>query len=163
MEDKTKGRLDGIFSAHRENQQKKEQAQQVRHDAEADFLSKFLSVAESVIKPAFEEVGKYAESKGLKYLVDTQQDLVSHDGKSQSASVTLRFPMDDGRAYRAFNEGPHLSVICNKSKKCVWLHQSTMSPSRGGMAGSIGEFKLDEVTPQFVHEKVADLLQKVLL
>ncbi|MDQ1119119.1 MULTISPECIES: hypothetical protein [Pseudoxanthomonas] len=162
MKSETKGRLDGIFAAHQDAQDKKQKAQQVRLDAEAEFLSEFLAVVDSVIKPAFEEIGKYAESQGLKYLVDTQQDMVSYDGKSQSASVSLRFPMDDGRSYRAFNEGPHLSVICNKSKKCAWLHQNTISPMRGGSAGSIGDFQLEQITPEFIHDKVADLLQQVL-
>jgi hypothetical protein len=163
MKNESKKRLDEIFAAHQDNQAKKQQAQQVRHDAEAEFLSEFLSVADSVIRPAFDEIGKYAESHGLKYRIDTQQDASSHDGKAQSASISLKFPMSDGRSYSAFNECPYLLFTCNKKEKCIILVENTIAPGRGGMAGGIGNYKLDEITSEFIHSTVADLLQKVLL
>jgi hypothetical protein len=71
--------------------------------------------------------------------------------------------MSDGRSYSAFNECPYLLFTCNKREKCIILVENTIAPGRGGMAGGIGNYKLDEITSEFIHSTVIDLLQKVLL
>ena len=163
MKEETKMRLGGIFDRRDELQNRMREAQQLRVDQEAEFLRRFDVLATTVIAPAFEEIGKLIESRGQEYFVERRKESVQHDGRITDAAVTLRFPMSDGRTTRSFNEGPHLSVVCNKFKKCVWIHQNTISPGRGGSGGSIGDFKLEELTTEFLHEKVADLLQKVFV
>jgi hypothetical protein len=163
MKNESKKRLDEIFAAYQDNQAKKQQAHQVRHDAEAEFLSEFHSVVDSVIRPAFDEIGKYAESHGFKLRIDTQQDATSHDGETQSASISIKFPMSDERSYSALNGSPCLKFDCNKREKCIELYQNDIVPGRGGMASGIGIFKLDEMTAEFIHGTVADFLQKILL
>jgi hypothetical protein len=162
MKDETKSRLNDIFSAHEEKQKKKAQVQQVQADAEAVFLSEFLNAVESTIKPAFEEIGSYAESRGLKFRVETRNEETSQRGPSQDASVTLGFPMGD-ELYKRLFEYPNLTVICEKRSKRVRLHRSTIGPGRGGHSGAIGTFELSAMTPEFLQSAVADLLKEILL
>lgn len=162
VREELKSRLDGLFAEHGEKEQQRRNFKEERIRQEDVFLARFYAVSASVIKPAFEEIGAFATSKGLSSRIDERQDVTAHDGKHTEASVSIHFYLGSDH-HRPAHEYPHLSVMCSKYKQKVGLHQSTISPSRGGQGGSIGEFQLEDLSKEFIHDKVADLLQKILV
>jgi hypothetical protein len=158
-----KTRLDAAFAGHAEKDQQRQAVKRERLRQDDIFLRRFHEVSSSLIKPALEEIGAFAQSKGLGFRIDQQQDGGTADGKHTEASISIRFYPGENQEHRPAHEYPHLSVMCSKFKQNVWLHQSTLSPGRGGQAGSVGEFQLDDLSEDLIQEKIADLLHKILV
>ena len=119
MKDEFKNQLDAIFSNHEEKENKKIELKDRKAQQEDAFLKKFLDVSDSVVKPAFEEVGFLAKGKGLNYRIDKQADVTAYDGKHVRACILICFYFGDN-SYRQFHEFPNLSIACDKkTSNCI--------------------------------------------
>lgn len=162
MKDNLKNDLDVLFAAHDTKTEKAKKQKSERECQEEAFLQAFYEHQEKVIIPAFEDMGSYINKKGYKFKIDVQKESSEGQGKTNDARATIRFLVDSTTVgYVRDHEFPHFSVICNKSARNVCFHQSTISPGRGGTARSIGEAKLEDVTADFLHEKLVNLLSEV--
>ena len=161
MKDEFKNQLDAIFSKHEEKENKIIELKDRKSQQEDAFLKKFLDVSESVVKPAFEEVGFLAKGKGLNYRIDKRADVTAYDGKHVRACISICFYFGDN-SYRPFHEFPNLSITCDKNRQTVSLHQSNSFQGRSGKAGPVGEFQIEMLTADFIQDKLIYLLSEIL-
>ncbi|MDD5581469.1 MAG: hypothetical protein PHY16_19660 [Methylobacter sp.] len=161
MPDKLKTELDAIFNAHEETKKKIEHQKSQQELREEAFVQSFHELQDSLIRPTFESIGEYITVKGYKYRIETSEEQTDRDGRYQSPSISIRFLVgEDDRRYQS-HEYPHLSVICEKRTSKLRFHESTMSPGKGGRAGSAGETTPTELTVDVLNQKVIKVLREV--
>ncbi len=125
------------------------------------FLKAFREQCASTIRPALQRIGEHLQSKGMQTRIEQSEERLAHDGRQESREeISLVLVMGDG--YGRHVEMPHLSLWPDKYKEVVRLGQSTIVPGTGGYRGGIGSVKLDEVTEEFLEQKVVALVQKIL-
>jgi hypothetical protein len=56
---------------------------------------------------------------------------------------------------------PHFAIELQKDKASVYFHENTISQGRGGVARSIGECPLDELTTTLIQEKMPSTLASI--
>lgn len=161
MRNEIKSKLDAAFHRHEASKRAAATAKREAETAEQVFLSEFVKARDTIIRPAMEEVGQYVKDKGYGYEVSTEDDKPSLDGRSRStpASIRLTIFLDD--RHHPMRENPGFSVICEKYERKVRFHESTMSPGRGGHAGSAGEAALTDLTNDMIQEKILKVVAEI--
>lgn len=160
MKDELKSSLDAMFQADGERKSAAQKAQDEGLRKEAEFLAAFHACAETLIKPAMEEIGAYAEEKGYPYRIDEHREETGQGARRQPASIAIVFVMQKGK-YHPTNELPSFAVRCDKSGRKVEFLENTMSPGNPGRSGGAGEASLEELTRDMVQAKIVSLLQEV--
>jgi hypothetical protein len=160
MKDQTKTALDALFRQHEDTKRKATEVKEIKAKKEDAALEKFLSVRESIIRRAMEEMGAYVKAKGYAYDVKTEEDSKDNKGRHTPASIRFNLYLDEQRY--SSNGFPSLAVICKKEDGRVWFHECTMGPGRGGHAGGVGEAAIGDLTKDLVQEKILKALSQVL-
>nr|WMC97924.1 hypothetical protein RAR13_04205 [Aminobacter aminovorans] len=161
MKDDIKSKLDAAFEKHEASKRAAATAKQVAETKEQVFLREFVEARDAIIRPAMEEIGEYVKGKGYSYEVSTEDDQVSLDGRSRSIPASIRLTMFIGERRYPVNEHPGFSVICEKGQQKVRFHESTMSPMRGGHAGSAGDAILPDLTRDLIQQKILKVVAEV--
>jgi hypothetical protein len=165
MKDELKSQFEDVFAEHGRKVEQLRQVKVAKESAEEQFIRAFRESCTSVIKPAFEHIGAYLATKGLKSAIAESQDQPGRDGRQETREqISLRVQLDDddGRGYRAAHEIPQLSLIPEKYKQEITIHQSTISRSRGGMSGAVGTVRLEQVTEELLEQKVLNFVRELL-
>jgi len=166
MKDEIKGQLDALFADEAAQKMKAEQKRGAEAERQAAFLEQFGRVTDDVIAPAFEEFAVYLNPQGWGGLVKRESEApagqnyrpaFSH-APSAPESVSLVFSHAT-RAITGINKGdqPRFMIRCDKVKRLVHFHETT--PSMSGPAGSA---KLDEVTADYLQEKLVTYFKKLM-
>lgn len=154
--------LNNIFAAHEKKQEHAQTEKQRQETREDVFLKSFNEHVRTVIRPAFTAIGAYVESKGHAYKVDETADRTEADGRHHNATVAIHFfPHAESSGGDRPHEWPSFTVYCNERNEKVSFHQSTISPWRGGSAGSIGDASLSAVTPESIQKQLVTMLREV--
>lgn len=162
MKEDLKFQLGQVLAAHNDAEKKQAARQDDKNQREAFFLAQFYDVGAAVIRPAFAEMEAEVLTHGLESKISESHEGRGTSGPLSSASITMTIFVGGKAGSSLSQDFPHLTFRCNKSDERVGLMRSTISPRRGGMAGYEGEYKLEEITFDFVQEKVVALLQEVL-
>lgn len=164
MKDETKREFEAVFANHAKILEAQKQAKVAKESNEEQFLRAFREKLTSTIKPAFERLRTYLDGKGLAARIEQSAERLSRDGRQESReeiALVLVVGGDSRPAhYRA--ELPHLALHPDKHRQVVDLHQSTMAPGRGGQSSGIGSVKLEQITEEFLEQKLLALLREVL-
>jgi hypothetical protein len=163
MKEDVKNQFDDVFAEHDRKVEQLRQVKVAKESAEEQFIRAFRERCTSVIKPAFEHISAYLATKGLKTAVAESQDQPARDGRQETREqISLRVQLDDGGGYHAAHEIPQLSLIPDKYKQEVTIHQSTISRGRSGMSGAIGSVRLEEVTEDLLEKNVLTFVRELL-
>jgi hypothetical protein len=152
MNDKLKSEIDTLFNgyeARKAEQQKKSQAQKQKEDR---FLKEFYSIREKVVKPAMEEIGEMLKARGQNCSIQEYNESIDHEGKTKDAQIGIYFLLPKEQ---------HVSFIATRYKEKVWVHESTIGPTRGGHSGNAGEYPLEQITTELVQRKVMKVLKEL--
>lgn len=159
MKDELKSSLDAIFKADSDRKSAAQRALDEGLRKDAEFSAAFQACAESVIKPAMEELGAYAEAQGYPYRIDEHRE-EAQGGRHQAPSIAIVFVLQRGK-YHPINELPSFAVRCDKQKRKVEFVENTFSPGSPGRSGPAGEAALEEITAELIHSRIVRLLEEV--
>ncbi len=160
LNEETRSALDEILRKRKDAQDAARVAAEKRTSAEDAFLGRFAQHREAVIRPSMTAFGDYLTGHGCAYEI---MDPESRDGSRVPFAAITFYLFPGGRSYQHRNHDyPKLSVIAEAREQKVRLDQSTMAPGKGGQAGSIGTFPLEQITPQFIEERLVDLAREAL-
>jgi len=160
MKTEIKNSLDEIFTRHEASKRNAEQQQKKKQSEDAEFLKSFLDVQESVIRPAMLAIAQYLKARGYDCEITTERDgFHATEQRPIEASIKLKMFTDERRHSR--HDTPCFSVTCEKNAKRVRFHESTLSPGRGGKAGTSGHAALSEVTEELIQQKVLKIIEEV--
>lgn len=162
MKDDLRFQLDQVLATHNSAEQKQAMNREDKVQRAALFLAQFYDVVAAAVRPAFAEMESAVVAHGLESKISANHEGRETSGTSGSASITLTVFVGGREGSSGAQDFPHITFRCNKAEEKVGLVRSTISPRRGGMAGLEGEYRLDEITFDFVQEKVVALLQEVL-
>jgi hypothetical protein len=163
MKEEVKNQFEDVFAEHGRKVEQLRQVKVAKEAAEEQFIRDFRERCTSVIKPAFEHLAAYLATKGLKTAIAQTQDQPGRDGRQETREqISLRVQLDEGGGYHAAHEIPQLSLIPDKYKQEVTIHQSTISRGRSGMSGATGSVKLEQVTAELLEENVLTFVRELL-
>jgi len=141
--------------------QGKKRLEQIKVEEDV-FLTKFKRLRKKVIHPVMKDIGNQLKKRGHEYRISEQEESVDAEGRTRNAKITMSiFPKGlDQSAYRPENT-PSISFIATRDKKKIWVHGSSIMPTRGGTAGSRGEFNAAEITGDAVEREVLGVLKEI--
>lgn len=155
--------FDALFAAHAQKIAEERQAKAAKESREDDFEREFKQRCDTSITSVFGQLGEYLKTKGLKTRVEQTQERRGRDGTLQRESaITLRLLIGDEDRHYPQYEQPHLSLICDKGKQLVHVVESTTTLQSGGQSHTLGSVKIEQLTDEFLQQKVLQLLQDVL-
>lgn len=157
MKDTTKKALDSVLKQHDAKKKRAAENQAVQQKNVDEVQERFKTVLASVIRPVLESVGEHLKSAGHGYRIS---EGVRDEGYSTDSRQRITFTLFvDGKQAGRPEDYPHFGFILEREK--VIMHQSTIGPGRGGSGGSIGDVRVDEITPELVEEKLLAFIQKL--
>ena len=155
--------FDALFASHEQKIAQERQAKAARESREDDFEREFKQRCDSSITAAFGQLGEYLKAKGLKTRVEQTQERRGRDGTLQrERAITLRLLIGDEDRHYPEYEQPHLSLICDKGKQLVHIIESTSTLQSGGHSNIVASVRIEQLTDEFLQQKVLQLLQDVL-
>jgi hypothetical protein len=159
VKDDIKSNLDAIFKKADDTKKEVQRVKEEREAKEAQFLAAFQSCCANIVRPAMEEIGKYAESQGHPYQIAARDEKKLDSGLTEAATISILFPPEKNKYYR-FSDVPSFTVQCEKGRQQIGFLESTMR-NGSGMTGPAGEgLALADVTQQLVQAKIVQVLQK---
>jgi hypothetical protein len=153
-------KFDAVFSAHEKRVQGAQAAEVVRKTQESEFRDRFIKHRADIIKPAMEQTADYLRSRGVLTTRITESDESINDRERPQTQITFTL-MEDGGKHGFSHDRPSFSFICDKHKKTVSMHKSTIGPGHGGQSGGVGDVELDSLTGDLVQEKLLELIREV--
>jgi hypothetical protein len=160
MNKEIEAKFDAVFSAHEKRLQAAQSAEVVRKTQESEFRDQFIKHRADIIKPAMEQTADYLRSRGVVTTRITESDESVNDRERPQTQITFTL-MEDGGKHGFSHDRPYLSFICDKHKKTVSMHKSTIGPGHGGQSAGVGDVALDSLTADFVQLKLLDLITEV--
>ena len=164
MDDKLKAKLDAVFTQQKRRTDDAAIAEDARIRREGAALELFYNLRRELIRPAMEEVGNYIVGKGHSFrIVEQDESFQPHTGMKSRPAIKMEFGFGGkvGSGSLHHEQPPHLLVELQKEKGNMYFHQNTISPGRGGVAGSIGECPLDKLTTELIQEKIGSTVASI--
>jgi hypothetical protein len=155
--------FDALFAAYAQKIAEERQAKAAKESLEDDFEREFKQRCDTSITSVFGQLGDYLKAKGLKTRVEQTHERRGRDGTLQhERAITLRLLIGDEDRHYPEYEQPHLSLICDKSKQLVHIVESTTTLQAGGHSHILASVTIEQLTDEFLQQKVLQLLQDVL-
>lgn len=158
MTDDVNARLDSIFGARAARELAAAQRENETKKKERDSLQEFLSLQESVIRPALEALAQNLKDRGQVCNVFDITDGEHLGGSPQEAAIGIRFLTGSSAGSRTHNDYPHLTIKADKRRGRVQFFYSTMSPGRGGSASSDESIGYKDLTVDMINEKAIAII-----
>jgi hypothetical protein len=156
-------RFEALFAAHAQKLAQERQAKAAKEIREDEFERLFKQCCDTSISSVFEQLGEYLKTKGVKTRVEQTQERRGRDGTlHHQKAITLRLSIgDEDRRYPEY-EQPHLSLICDKNRQLIDVVENTTTLQSGGHTDTVASVKIEQLTDEFLQQKVLLLLQEVL-
>ncbi|MBL4908411.1 MAG: hypothetical protein JKX78_00045 [Alteromonadaceae bacterium] len=160
MDANLKNELDEILAGKKAKDNYTRQTENKQEAEHQEFQNKFISIRDSAIKPAMEEIVKYLSDQNLGAVIDTQEE-VRHSHYGKLASITIRLTLNYKTNHQQPHYYPHLSVIADTATKKIKFEESTAGIGYGDGGGSsdAGECSLIALTQELVHTKIMKILR----
>jgi hypothetical protein len=155
--------FDALLDAHAQKIAQERQTKAAKESNEDDFERAFKVRCDTSISSAFGQIGEYLKTKGIKTRVERTEERRGRDGKVEHQSaITLRLLIGSEERHYPEYEQPHLSLICDKIKQLVDVNESTTTLQAAGHSSTVASVRIEELTDEFLQQKVLVLLRDVL-
>ena len=155
--------FDALFSSHAQKIAQQRQAKAAKESSEDEFERAFKQRCDTSISSAFGQIGEYLKGKGLKTRIERTEERRGRDGKVEHQSaITLRLLIGNEERHYPEYEQPHLSLVCDKGKQLVHVNESTTTLQAGGHSSTVASVTIEQLTDEFLQQKLLVLLQDVL-
>jgi hypothetical protein len=149
-----------LFRARRQEQKAAEDEQQRLRTAEADFRKLFTEHVRGVVQPTLESLRELLGNNGIKAAV---VEAVEGSDSIPYPCFKIGLYVQTGELRRSINLDPtdapvQIQLSCNPSKGKAQLYESRST--RSGRAGApAGQFSLDELTSDFIEQRVLAIMK----
>lgn len=155
--------FDALFTAHTQKISQERQAKAEKESKEDDFERAFKERCDTSISSAFGQIGEYLKANGLKTRIERTEERRGRDGKLEHQSaITFRLLIGNEERYYPEHEQPHLSLICDKSQQLVHVNESTTTLQAVGHSSTVASVTIEQLTDEFLQQRVLVLLQELL-
>lgn len=168
MKDEIKKQLDAMFAEASAEKKQVEVKRDMEAEARAEFLQQFQNIRDVDLAQALNEFAAYVRPHGWEAAVRVMEEQAGQLDRrgdtfriGQPASIALEFSREGAPVGRG-DHPPRFAIICETAAREVRFHESTMGPGHGGSSGSAGTAKLDQLTPDFIHEKLVAYFTKLM-
>lgn len=166
VDDKVKGALGKLFAEDKARKEKVVARENEREQTEAARLEQFNTLKSEVIRPAFQEIADFVTEQGWAVEIHEEGEKARRDRGRETATfdpprIGLYFARS-GKPKPWSHQTPHFSAIANKRDGTVMLHASTIGEGHGGSAGGQGSAAMEDVTTDFLHERITAYLEKLM-
>ena len=163
MKKEVKSQLDVLIDKYGQRLAEAKKRQEQTKVEEDVFLTEFKRLRKKVIHPVMKDIGNRLKKRGHEYRISEQEESVDSEGRTRNAKITMSiFPKGVDRSAYGPENTPSISFIATRDKKKIWVHGSSIMPTRGGTAGSRGEFNAAEITTDAVEGEVLGVLKEIL-
>jgi hypothetical protein len=170
MKDELKAQLDEAFAASDAKASQTRARQDQEAEQQAAFMRDFEKARGEVLVPALQEFADYIRSHGWQAALSQPDERPSEQDSrgrvttpASHAGVVLTFTRDGQKTQGYANHQlPQFSIYCDKAKRDVWFHESTMGPGHGGSGGSSGRAQLAELTPDVMQQRAVTYFKKLM-
>ena len=159
MKDEVKNELNSLINGYEERKVKQVKKFEARKRKEDKFLKDFYLIRNKIIKPAMIEIGELLKSRGRKYQIDEQDEIIDHEVKTKDARINIYFLIPEKGHESQLFEYPFASFIANRRKKKIMTQENTTRPNRRGHSGGTGSYPLSQITTDLVHQKIMNVLK----
>lgn len=167
MKENIKAQFDNLFDRYDSEKNKMKEEKEKTLSKEEIFHNQFYELREKVIRPAFEKLGQLLTERGHEYKIEKTDYSISSEYKYEKPSITMEIYPDglasykNPTSYSIQRYFPHVGFVAEKLKFNTYFHVSTISPNKGGHAGSEGEYSLDEITEDLIFEKCIKVFKEI--
>ncbi|PJE67418.1 hypothetical protein COU95_02545 [Candidatus Shapirobacteria bacterium CG10_big_fil_rev_8_21_14_0_10_40_9] len=164
----SKSKLNSLLNQYDDYLKQKEEKREREKSEREKFTEEFIKVRDEIIKPVFERLKTEIEDRGHKVHIETKEpswDTEKHLPIEPSISFNLELITKDEEnrsRYYSARDLPHLSFICDSSKKKIWSHESTIGSGHGGHASSRTEFTINQITDEVVENEVLGWFENLM-
>jgi hypothetical protein len=117
----------------------------VEKERKEDNLTAFVTVRDSVIRPAFTEIVQLYVARGFPARILEKNEEVDSKGRTSPPYIKLSL---EPETYSYSDMKAEFSVNFEKERNEVWIHKSTRSSSSPGE-----KLPLDRVSGEWIHEQ----------
>lgn len=160
MKKENEDAFNDLFRSRREGQLAAEVEQQRLRTAEADFRKLYTEHMRGVVQPALESLRQLLGNNGIKSAV---VEAVEGSDSIPYPRFKMGLYIQTSDMRRSSNPDPtdapaQIELSCNPSKGKVELYESRST--RSGRAGApAGQFSLDELTSDFIEQRVLAIMR----
>jgi len=164
MADKFESDLDKVLDGFDKAEKVRQASTQQRKTEEDTFENDFAAIRKNVIRPVFQSTVDRLKARGHDGQITEREHSVDHQGRPSEASIQLViYPGGKDPDRHRGTEYPHLAFRADRRNHLACSHVSTMTPGRGGTAGSKAKYQLKEITAEVVRTELLSLLKDVLV
>jgi hypothetical protein len=168
MRKEIEDQFDAALSAHERKLAQRREAQSATEKKEREFLQAFDDRCVRSLKPTLEQIGQYLAARGIRTRIEQTQERIGQSGRKEQdtalviyLAVTGEGLSNQSNVYPS-ERHPHFRLICDKTQQRVVIFQSTMGADGLGQSGEIGTVGLEELTPEFIEEKLLYVVKQIL-
>ena len=151
-------RLDKDLGRYIDNYNEKLEESENKKEAEKqsleEFKKQFIVLAEQTIQPTIEKFKIFLQTKNQSCFMELKTPLNIED---ELPTVVFEIRPSYKRNF-ALDNHPQISFHLTKSQK-IGVYAQKHVPSNENTDGFEGEFDIDEITSEFVEEKIANLFK----
>jgi len=160
----TQDELQGLMNRYKEDLQGLRSKKEEEKRNQTLFEEKFEKLKHEVIWPVFIEVGNELNKYGHDYHVSEDREYVDATASYKPGILVFNiYPATVDRAYYKPESTPYIAFVANKYAMKVGIEVSTIMPNEGGVVGSHGEYRLEEISKELVEKEVVNVLKNTLI
>jgi len=164
MKEENKNRLSNLLSNIKDKEEKTKIEVEKRINEQEKFLSDFETLCKDKIEPIMIDIGSLLKNNDYEvYIEYNEEGTNERKGKTQPYIMmnVLRskkdFHLHEPRQY------PHIQFIGDRSSQEIFIHESTISPSKGGQAGAKRtRYKIDILTDEIIEKEIVETVENIL-
>jgi hypothetical protein len=157
MDDPKYNALKEMLDRYELKQQQQIQQRDDRRIELEKFLSAYLALTESVIKPGFAEFSATLAKRGHPCTVEMENPGNLRDILPATKITLTIFP----DAATLTHGNPSLSYTASSNQRKIAAHRCTLTSSGGVNASSVGEYSLEQLSRDVIEQHLFDLAASV--
>jgi hypothetical protein len=128
---------------------------------DALFLTRFIELSRTVIRPLFETAGALLAERGHGFTISEQEFAVGEGSKVTEAGISFSIVPSGMESPIYADHARSLSLTTRHYNKTVWINAGR-SLDPGGVAGSKGAYPLERIDRQLVEEELVKFVAAVM-
>ena len=128
---------------------------------DALFLTRFVELSRTVIRPLFETAGALLAERGHGFTISEQEFAVGEGSKVTEAGISFTIVPSGMESPIYADRARSLSLTTRHYNKTVWINAGKpLDP--GGVAGSKGAYPLERIDRSLVEEELVKFVAAVM-
>lgn len=155
-----KDTINALLSTNKRDNSKLTKEREARELKKNAFIQEYSKIKQNVLKPVLREIQDQLNHKDIHSEIKENNDTQKRIARELN-SITIYFPIIY-TTKKTLYDYPYVAFRANSHTETVNVCESTSGPDKKGHVAPIGDYKLSEITPELVREKVMAVLETIL-